>query len=313
MTGVPVGGTRDVAVSTTSATMQVMLSGPPPCRASSISCRVTAFGVLDGGQRLAQRLVADHAGQPVRAEQVAVARLGVVDGQVGLGDRPAVQRPQQQRALRVGGDVVGADPALVDQRLHQRVVVGDLVELALPEQVTARIADVAHRGVPVGPEQRGQRGAHALDRRVGDDHLLQPGVGRGHRRRPVRPACRRRAARSRVSPSRRWSGSWPPRPRRARPSRPRPRAGEAPHTPSPRFLHGGARRRNVPRSGVQVSSAQFQNGLTDADRHTQSARASAASPSAGPGRCHWSNRDPRRSTDRPAGKSGHVGLKRSRR
>ena len=140
------------------------------------------LGVCDGGQRLAQHLVADHAGQPVRAEQVAVACLAVVHGKVGLGDRPAVQRPQQQRALRVGGDVIGADPALVDQRLHQRVVVGDLVELAVPEQVTARIADVAHRRVPVGPEQRGERGAHALDRGVGDDHLLQPGVGRGDRR-----------------------------------------------------------------------------------------------------------------------------------
>ena len=140
------------------------------------------LGVFDGGQRLAQRLVADHPGQPVRAEQVPVPGLAVVHGQVGLGHRPAVQRPQQERALGVGGDVVGADPALVDQRLHQGVVVGDLVELALPEQVTARVADMAHRGVPVRPEQRGQRGAHALDRRVGDDHLLQPGVGRGDRR-----------------------------------------------------------------------------------------------------------------------------------
>ena len=43
-TGVLVGGSRVVSVSTTSATMQVMLSGPPPCRASSISWRVTASG-----------------------------------------------------------------------------------------------------------------------------------------------------------------------------------------------------------------------------------------------------------------------------
>ena len=95
------------------------------------------IGVLDGSHRLAQRLVADHPGQPVRAEQVPVTRLAVVHGQVRLGDRPAVQGPEQERALRVGGDVVGADPALVDQRLHQRVVVGDLVELTLPEQVAA--------------------------------------------------------------------------------------------------------------------------------------------------------------------------------
>ena len=143
------------------------------------------FRVLDAGQRLPQRLVADHAGKPVRAEQVTVPGVPVVDRQVRLGGRPAVQGPQQQRALRVGGDVVGADPALVDQRLHQRVIVRDLVELPVAQQVPAGVADVAHGRVPVGPEQRGQRGAHALDRGVGHDHLLQPGVRGGHRRRQL--------------------------------------------------------------------------------------------------------------------------------
>jgi hypothetical protein len=72
-----------------------------------------------------------------------------VHREVGLGDRPAVQGPQQQRTLRVGRDVGGADPALVHQRLHQRVIVGDLVELVLAQQVAARIADVAYGRVPV--------------------------------------------------------------------------------------------------------------------------------------------------------------------
>ena len=44
MTAVPVAGNRDVDVSRTSATMQVMLSGPPPCSASSISWRAAASG-----------------------------------------------------------------------------------------------------------------------------------------------------------------------------------------------------------------------------------------------------------------------------
>jgi hypothetical protein len=62
------------------------------------------------------------------------------------------------------------------------VIVGDLVELVLAQQVAARVADVAHGRVPVRPEQRGQRGAHAFDRRVGDDHFLEPHVGLGDRR-----------------------------------------------------------------------------------------------------------------------------------
>ena len=133
-------------------------------------------------ERVAQGLVAHHSGQAVRAEQVAVAGHGVVHGQVGFGRRPAVQGPEQQRALGVRGDVGDADPALVHQRLDQRVVVGDLVELALPEQVAPRIPDVAHGRVTVRPQQRGQRGPHALDGRIGDDLLLQPGIGGRHRR-----------------------------------------------------------------------------------------------------------------------------------
>ena len=83
--------------------------------------------------------------------------------------------------MRVGGHVVFGDLALVHQRLHERVIVGDLHELAVAQQVGTRIADMAERGVPVGPQQRGQCRAHALDRRIGDDQFLQPEVGRRDR------------------------------------------------------------------------------------------------------------------------------------
>jgi len=66
------------------------------------------LGILHGGQRLAQHLVADHPGQPVRAEQVPVTYLSVVHGQVRLGYRPAVQGPEQERALRVGEETSSA-------------------------------------------------------------------------------------------------------------------------------------------------------------------------------------------------------------
>jgi hypothetical protein len=137
--------------------------------------------VPDRAEGLVERLLGDHAGQAVGAEQVTVAWQGVERHQVGLGHRPAVEGAQQQGPVRVRGHVVFGDLALVDQRLDERVVVRDLEELAVAEPVGARVADVAERGVPVRPEQGGQRGAHALDRGIGDDQFLQPQVGRGDR------------------------------------------------------------------------------------------------------------------------------------
>ena len=165
--------------STTSATMQVMLSGPPPRIASSMSW-VTAWSrSAQRDQGLAQGLLADHVGQPVRAEQVPVSGPGLDGGQVGLGLGAALQRAHHQRALRVRGRLGRAEPAVVDQRLDQRVVPGDLMEVAVAEQVGAGVADVADGHRAPRPQQRGQRGAHALDGWVLDAHLVQRGVGRG--------------------------------------------------------------------------------------------------------------------------------------
>ena len=118
----------------TSATMQVMLSGPPPLMASSTSCSAALSGSRTEAERLVQRLLGHHAGQAVGAEQVAVAGEGLERYQVRLGDRPAVEGAEQQRPVRVRGHVVLGDLALVDQRLDERVVVGDLEELAVAER-----------------------------------------------------------------------------------------------------------------------------------------------------------------------------------
>jgi hypothetical protein len=133
------------------------------------------------GERLVQRLLGHHTGKAVGAEHVAVTGVRLKRRQVGLGDRPPVQGAQQQGPVGMRGDVVFGDLALVDQRLDERVVVRDLDELPVAQQVGPRVADMAERGVPVRPQQGGQRRAHALDRGVGDDQLLQPQVGRGDR------------------------------------------------------------------------------------------------------------------------------------
>jgi hypothetical protein len=126
-------------------------------------------GVL---QRLGERLLADDAGQAVGAEQVPVAGPGLAHGEVGL-DLLAVERAQQQGPLRVAVGLLGGDPAVVDERLHERVVVGDLRELAVTDQVGARVADVAEREPPTGEEDRGEGGAHALELRGLADDLAQ--------------------------------------------------------------------------------------------------------------------------------------------
>ncbi len=83
-------------------------------------------GALVAGEGLFERLVADHPGQAVGADQIAVAGPHLTDGQVGLDLSAAAQRPHQQGALRVGGGLLLGDPALVHQPLHPGVVLGDL-------------------------------------------------------------------------------------------------------------------------------------------------------------------------------------------
>ena len=129
---------------------------------------VGTFGNVGDMQRLQNRLVTDGVGQPVGAQQVAVAGTGLAHDQCGL-DLMAGERPHDQRALRVAVCLLGGDAALVDQRLDEGVVLGDLRQLPVAEHISARVADV-YQPKPVAVEQDcGQRGAHALELGVGFD------------------------------------------------------------------------------------------------------------------------------------------------
>ena len=74
-----------------------------------------------------------------------------------------------------------ADLTLVDDALHQRVVVGDHLEPVVAEEVAAGVADVRETEPFPDPKQRGQRRAHALERGVARDHLAEGVVGLLHR------------------------------------------------------------------------------------------------------------------------------------
>ncbi|CAM5628091.1 hypothetical protein SGLAM104S_01541 [Streptomyces glaucescens] len=135
---------------------------------------------LVAGEGVLHRLVGDDPGQPVGADQVAVTGPDLADRQVGFHVVAAAEGAHQQGALRVGGGLFLGDPALVDQPLHPGVVLGDLGEDAVAQQVGARVADV-HQAEPLaGPQQGGERGAHALQGRVLLDHLPQLVVGPLH-------------------------------------------------------------------------------------------------------------------------------------
>ena len=138
------------------------------------------LGALVAGEGVLERLVGDDAGQAVGADQVAVAGADFTDGEVGLDVLAAAQRPHQQGALGVGGGFLFGDAALVDQTLHPGVVLGDLGEDAVAEQVRARVADVHEAEALAGPQQGGERGAHALQLRVLLDHGAQLVVGTLH-------------------------------------------------------------------------------------------------------------------------------------
>ena len=128
-------------------------------------------------QRLQQRVGRDHVGQPVAADQVAVADPGLPDGQVRL-HLGAVERVQDQRPLRVRAGLLHGQPALVDQRLDEGVVVGDLAQRAAADQVGPGVADVHQPDPRAGEQQRGEGRAHPIEVRVLLDHRAQVVVRR---------------------------------------------------------------------------------------------------------------------------------------
>ncbi len=124
-------------------------------------------------------LAADEPREPVGAEQPAVAGARLADGQVGRDvDVEVAEHPHDDRPLRVVLGLLRRDLPGVDEVLHERVVGGDLREDPVAQQVAAGVAQVHHRELVAGPQDRGDRRAHARELRgglgAGDD--LLPGL-----------------------------------------------------------------------------------------------------------------------------------------
>jgi hypothetical protein len=123
---------------------------------------VGAVGGVGNLERVLDGLVAHRVGKPVGAQQVAIPEADLAHGQRRL-DLVARQRAHDQRPLRVAVRLFLGDSAVVDQRLDERVVFGDLRQLAVAHQVAPRVTDVGHPNPVACEEDCGQGGAHPLE------------------------------------------------------------------------------------------------------------------------------------------------------
>ena len=145
-------------------------------------------------------VVVEHPGGAVAAQQQPVAGRELDVEQVGVGLVHPVDRAQDQVAVRVGPGLLLGDPALVDQALHERVVLGELRQRAVAQEVAAAVADVREADPVAVEERRRDRRAGAVELGLLLDELGDPvvrpvdGAGEGleqvRGRRAVEPAER---------------------------------------------------------------------------------------------------------------------------
>ena len=135
-------------------------------------------GEVDGAaaEDVGQPVVVEHPGRAVAAEQDPVAGRELDHEEVGVGLVHPVDRAQDQVAVRVDPGLVLGDPSLVDQALHERVVLGELADHAVAEQVAATVTDVPDAQLGAVEERRGDRRTRALELRVLVDQLGDPVV-----------------------------------------------------------------------------------------------------------------------------------------
>ena len=78
--------------------------------------------------------------------------------------------------------LLGGDPALIDQGLHEGVVLGDLRQLTVAQQVAARVADMNQSQPVTGEQDRGKSGAHSVQLGINLDVLGDRRVALVHSR-----------------------------------------------------------------------------------------------------------------------------------
>ena len=93
-------------------------------------------------------------GEAVGAEEDAVAGCDVDRVEVDVDVGVDAERAGDDRALRVRLGLLGGEPALADELLDEAVVVGDAAQLAVVQEVRARVADVADEQLAAAGDDR---------------------------------------------------------------------------------------------------------------------------------------------------------------
>jgi len=119
----------------------------------------------------------DHPCQPVGAEQVDVAIAGGVAVGVHLDLGLGPQRAGDDRALGVVFGGSGGELATAHQLRHQRMVVRELLELAIPSAVRTAVPHVPHAHVATLDDRCRGRCSHARARLVACRQFVDLSVG----------------------------------------------------------------------------------------------------------------------------------------
>ena len=103
----------------------------------------------------AEEVVVQHVGEAVGAEEDAIAGRELYRVHVDVDAGLRAERAGDDVAHRVHRRVFGGEPPVVDELLHATVIDGDLAELAVVQQVRARVAHMADeervRRLPASP------------------------------------------------------------------------------------------------------------------------------------------------------------------
>ena len=112
-------------------------------------------------QGLAEVGGVDDVAEPVAAQQVAVTEPRLEHEHDRLNVAAAVECLHDHVALGVVLGLLAGDPAGIDEGLDERLVLGELVELAVAEAVGPGVADLRDREALAVPQHRGEGAAHA--------------------------------------------------------------------------------------------------------------------------------------------------------
>ena len=139
-------------------TRQVTLS-LSRCQGQVLEIAGGLLRVVDGAQDPGQIFVGDHAGQAVAGHQEPVAGPDVeLPNVFGTAAGVLAAQVEIQHVLElVVGQLFGGDRAGIEQGVGQRVVFGELFELAVAQAVGARVADAGDIDPIVTETGRGPR------------------------------------------------------------------------------------------------------------------------------------------------------------